>query len=110
MSELSERLRKAYAWACEMWAGDEAPEKDSCAALCKEAADENDRLTSQLAEARAIIERLPLTSDGVRIIPGVDKVWCNDPWLGVFQTRDWKPQHSPQCYSTREAAEKARNP
>lgn len=47
MSDLVQRLRTAHRrWSCKMWAGGQQPEPDSCAALCREAADEIERLRS----------------------------------------------------------------
>jgi len=87
------------------------------------AADEIDRLTRELNEARAVIERLPKTADGVPIVPG-DSVYMQ--WTG--HERRVRAVHSDsiavtvgliaatlvnvhphQCYSTKKSAEAARH-
>lgn len=69
---------------------------------------ENKRLQS-------IVDRLPKTADGVLVVPGIDRVWHPD-FQGTGTPRDnrfayWSCYNRDigTCYSTREAAEKARS-
>ena len=86
---------------------------------------ENNQLKTDLAAANAIIEKLPLTADGVPVVPGM-KVHCFHSDYGIIQ---WTIKGSfdiedacmsedefyfrpaewwTHCYSTREAAEAAK--
>jgi len=90
----------------------------------------------RIAELEAVMEKLPLTEDGVRVVPNVDPIWINpeepggwphNEWWGGSETREvvfWM-YHSDHLfvrldadefgdywfgkfYSTREAAEQAK--
>ena len=78
------------------------------------------RLESELAEARAIIDKLPKYEDtGATFVPGVDEAWvfhdgrAKEVWLVWNHERSWWPldvKLAESCkgfYSTREAAERA---
>jgi hypothetical protein len=61
---------------------------------------------------QAIVDRLPKTADGVPIAPGAS-VWAWMGDAGIVETeiqRVGKGGWFDACYSTREAAEKARTP
>ena len=84
-----------------------------------------DCLRRQLAQAKAIVDKLPKTADGVSVVPGME-VWRWDAYLkcvkqcvvdrvyqngGVglsFHDNDEGGFVSTQLYSTREAAEAAK--
>lgn len=99
-------LRTVADGAADAW--DTAPESHKpilrdCSDALMQAADEIERL-------RAIVDRLPKTADGVPIYPGMT-VWALIPGLEISDAEVqvvgiggvWR-----YCYSTREAAEKAR--
>ena len=81
--------------------------------LERQAADEIERL-------RAIVDRLPTTADGVPIVPGM-AIYQIDGSPAIVSGYDWhgdwweiELEHdrflpADECYSTREAAEKAMN-
>jgi len=65
---------------------------------------------AEIERLRSIIGRLPKTADGEPVTPGV-KVWT---WLGDEPVQEvtmhaWMRGVYVNCYSTREAAEKARD-
>lgn len=74
------------------------------------------RLKERCAELEAIVAKLPKTADGVPVVPG-DELWYRRSrgWLVVAETVGSYDDHNgdshtvslEQCYSTREAAEKA---
>lgn len=55
MNDLVERLREAYRFWAEMWAGPNGPEKNSAADLCRDAADEIERLQTEVAALRPTV-------------------------------------------------------
>ena len=87
------------------------------------------RLVVEIERLQAIVKKLPKTADGVQISFG-DELYCIDSqtqWTGYFTVRGAILEHvdrneewliitdcdherwSTDCYSTREAAEKARD-
>ena len=72
-------------------------------------------LASEVGRLQSIVDRLPTTADGVPVVPGIDRVWHPD-FQGAGTPRDerfayWACYNRGigTCYSTREAAEKARS-
>lgn len=75
---------------------------------------------ARIEAMEAVVEKLPLTKDGVRVVPGVDNVW-RITWRGDIEQCEIEirqpyaeceyyfvdPTEVPNCYSTREAAEAA---
>ena len=89
---------------------------------------ENADLRRRLTEAEAIVEKLPLTKDGVRVVPGEDTVWwpvlrasAGKVVVDDLQVESCVPEEdyeqayilasdpalSRKCYSTHAAAENA---
>ena len=64
----------------------------------------------KIERLQAIVDRLPKTADGVPIVPGMEVwSWMGDAGLMSTEiTRIGKGGWFAACYSTREAAEKAR--
>lgn len=81
----------------------------------------------EIQRLRAIVDKLPTTADGVTVVPGIDYVWIvrngealrglvltcfHDDWYADLR---WQTENGgwcgapsvSECYSTREAAEKA---
>ena len=93
-------------------------EPDSIGPFLAECADEIDRLTRERDEARAVVERLPKTADGVPIFCGniVFGAWddaaivmsVEEKLVHIKQQGGWFYRGFSECYSTREAAKKAR--
>lgn len=93
---------------------------DECVELCNPVADDAACLLRELAD---IVSKLPVTADGVRVVPKLDRVWYLSQSGFVLASeniwRDTTQDGSPwmaashcvrvsNCYSTREAAERSR--
>lgn len=70
-------------------------------------------MIDEIKRLRAIVDKLPTTVDGVPIVPGTD-VWrkcsaCHHvhPWRS-YDRPDFSTKVLAECYSTREAAEAAK--
>ena len=87
--------------------------------LASELAAEMLNARADLAAANAIIEKLPLTADNVRVVPGME-LWClqwsgrisfpsKRVWVGDIRRDNHSRMHtqSNECYSTPEAAKEA---
>ena len=83
------------------------------------------RALAELRQLRAIVDKLPVTADGVSVVPGEDTVWRWSSILGWVecQIETSEPEDGgweyvlctsligggvDSCYSTREAAEAAK--
>jgi hypothetical protein len=89
--------------------------------LCKVAAKEIESLEAGFAEAKAIVDKLPKTADGVVVTPDMKILWAinngevssrrrskvaDDSWVyGRYESESARIR---DCYSTREAAEAAK--
>ena len=70
-----------------------------------------DELRRRFDQLREVVEKLPKTKDGVRVVPGVDDVFClmhagNGEYYAASE-RSTSPRLIALGYSTREAAEAA---
>jgi hypothetical protein len=80
------------------------------------------KLPTEIERLLAIVAKLPKTADGVPVVPGmrvwwvcnraiwagtVDGVTCDQVWLIPDEGEHWGTWSPSDCYSTREAAEKA---
>jgi len=96
---------------------------DRTRAMSRSLKEASDR-AAEITRLRAIVEKLPKTADGVPVVPG-DELWVRHPDGGCAGTRRWwkhpslgwsvgfehmqnEPIDVSSCYSTREAAEAAK--
>ena len=73
----------------------------------------SDSKQAKIAELEDIVDKLPTTADGVPVVPGME-IWHPDGRTGTasiaYYGRDCFPSYvvAEYCYSTREAAEAAK--
>lgn len=83
-----------------------------------------DAVAVEIERLQAIVNKLPVTKDGVPVVPGTDCVWIDTGVVGLRASGDidrngWasfgdnygccRSRRTTECYSTREAAEQARS-
>ena len=93
-------------------AAERAIYKETNGGICLVTVAQYRKALDELERLRAIVDKLPKTADGVPVVPGLDNVWVkNGPNVRPSESMTtWRllQVRRSYCYSTREAAEAAK--